>query len=87
VPAEIVAVTKAQAPSLLVASVGEEAAAAIGRVAPWATRDYDAALLQVLLYHALHQREPWFNALRQARKLGGERPFPPALTHPHSAES
>jgi tetratricopeptide (TPR) repeat protein len=87
VPAEIVAVTKAQAPSLLLASVGEEAAAAIGRVAPWAARDYDAALLQVLLYHARHQREPWFNALRQARKLGGERPFPPALTHPHSAES
>jgi DNA-binding winged helix-turn-helix (wHTH) protein/tetratricopeptide (TPR) repeat protein len=87
VPVEIVAVAKAQAPSLFSASSAENAAAAIGRVAPWATRDYDAALLQLRLFHGLDQREPWFNALRQAQKLGGERPLPAALTRPRPTGS
>ena len=48
----------------------------IGRVAPWAEHDYDSALLQVRLYHALGQRGPWAKALAQARALAGERDLP-----------
>jgi DNA-binding winged helix-turn-helix (wHTH) protein/tetratricopeptide (TPR) repeat protein len=79
VPAEILAVAHAQALVLLAAHAQEEAAAVVGRVAPWSARDYDAALLQLRLFHALGQREPWFNALREAQKLAGERAIPPAL--------
>lgn len=80
VPAAIVAVAQSRATFLLAAGRREEAAAAIGRVAPWASRDFDAALLQLRLFHSLGQREPWFNALQQAQKLAGERDIPRALT-------
>jgi len=79
VPAEIVAVAEAYAPALLAAGDNDHAAAVIGRVASWATRDFDCALLQLRLFHALDQREPWFNALRQAQSLAGEREIPQAL--------
>jgi DNA-binding winged helix-turn-helix (wHTH) protein/tetratricopeptide (TPR) repeat protein len=79
VPAEIVAVAMAQAPRLLAADAREEAAAVIGRVAPWAAHDFDCALLQLRLYHALGQRDAWFNALRQAQTLAGEREIPSEL--------
>lgn len=73
VPAEIVAVAKAQAPLLLASGDYDQAAIVIGRVAPWASRDFDCALLQLRLFHAMDQREPWFGALRQAQALAGER--------------
>lgn len=73
VPAEIVAVARAYAPVLLAAGERAQAAVVIGRVAPWAARDFDCALLQLRLFHAMDQREPWFNALRQAQALAGER--------------
>ena len=79
VPAEIVAVAASQAPALLAAGAREEATAAIGRVAPWATRDFDSALLQLRLYHALGQRDAWFDALRLAQSLAGERSVPAEL--------
>lgn len=79
VPAEIVAVAQARAPALLAAGRRDEAVAIIGRVAPWASRDFDAALLQLRLFHALDQREPWFNALREAQRLAGEREIPAEL--------
>lgn len=79
VPAEMVAVVVARAPRLLADGAREEAAAAIGRVAPWAAHDFDSALLQLRLFHELGQREPWFNALRQAQALAGERDIPPTL--------
>ncbi|HKE48320.1 MAG TPA: winged helix-turn-helix domain-containing protein [Rhodanobacteraceae bacterium] len=79
VPAEIVAVAEAYAPMLLGAGKHEEAATVIGRVASWSARDFDCALLQLRLFHALDQREPWFNALRQAQSLAGEREIPQAL--------
>lgn len=85
VPAEIVAVAQARAPGLLVADRGPEAVATIGRVAPWASRDFDAALLQLRLFHALDQREPWFNALRQAQQLAGEREIPVELLTPRDS--
>ncbi|MBN8727101.1 MAG: winged helix-turn-helix domain-containing protein [Xanthomonadales bacterium] len=79
VPAEIVAVAAARAPALLAAGRDAEAAAMIGLVAPWASRDFDAALLQVRLFHALDQHEAWFNALREAQRLAGEREIPAGL--------
>lgn len=79
VPAEIVAVAQAWTPRLLASGRSEEAVAMIGRVASWASRDFDAALLQLRLYHALGQREAWSNALREARALAGERTIPAAI--------
>ncbi|HJT98159.1 MAG TPA: hypothetical protein VJ696_07565, partial [Rhodanobacteraceae bacterium] len=79
VPAEIVAVAEAYAPVLLADGHAEKAATVIGRVASWGARDFDCALLQLRLFHALDQREPWFNALRQAQALAGEREIPQSL--------
>lgn len=81
-PAEIVAVAQSYAPVLLAAGERAQAAAAIGRVAPWAARDFDCALLQLRLFHALDQREPWFSALRQVQALAGERAIPAVLLEP-----
>ena len=87
VPAEIVAVAQAYAPVLLAAGDHARAATVIGRVASWGTRDFDCALLQLRLFHALDQREPWFNALRQAQALAGEREIPQSLlTLPEAGE-
>src|SRR5690606_27297492 len=85
VPAEIVAVVEAQAPRLLASGNRDAAAALIGRVASWASRDFDCAMLQLRLYHALGQREAWFDALRQAQALAGEREIPGALLTPNEA--
>jgi DNA-binding winged helix-turn-helix (wHTH) protein/tetratricopeptide (TPR) repeat protein len=86
VPAEIVAVVKSRAPALLVAGENEKAATLIGRVASWSERDFDCALLQLRLFHALDAREPWFNALRQAQSLAGEREIPRSLLTPPDAD-
>jgi len=80
VPAEIVAVAQAYAPVLLDAGASGQAATVVGRVAPWASRDFDCALLQLRLFHALDQRDAWFNALRLAQGLAGEREIPQTLT-------
>ncbi|HEU4665563.1 MAG TPA: winged helix-turn-helix domain-containing protein [Dokdonella sp.] len=85
VPAEIVAVAAVQGPFLLDAGARDAAIAAIGRVAPWSVRDFDSALLQLRLFARLGPREAWFNALRQAQALAGEREIPAALLAPPSA--
>ena len=54
----------------------------IGRVARWADRDFDCALLQAGLYHALGQRATWQTALARARSLAGERTIPASLQNP-----
>jgi tetratricopeptide (TPR) repeat protein len=79
VPAEIVAVAQAYAPVLLASGNAAQAATVIGRVASWGAHDFDCALLQLELFHALDAREPWFNALRQAQALAGEREIPQTL--------
>ncbi len=79
VPSAIVAVAQAWAPRLLANGETEPVVAMVGRVASWASHDFDAALLQLRLYHALGQREAWTAALQQARALAGERVIPPAL--------
>jgi DNA-binding winged helix-turn-helix (wHTH) protein/tetratricopeptide (TPR) repeat protein len=84
VPAEIVAAVAAAAPRLLVAGKETRAAELIGRVASWAGRDFDCALLQLRLYHALGQREAWFDALRGAQALAGEREIPAELLAPRA---
>jgi DNA-binding winged helix-turn-helix (wHTH) protein/tetratricopeptide (TPR) repeat protein len=86
VPAEIVAVVQSLAPALLVAGENEKAATLIGRVASWGERDFDCALLELRLFHALDAREPWFNALRQAQSLAGEREIPRTLLTPPDAD-
>ena len=89
-PAELVAVANAYAPALLDAGDDADAAAVVGRVAAWGAHDFDCALLQLRLFHALGQREPWFNALRLAQALAGEREIPPSLltlSEPASAET
>lgn len=51
----------------------------VARTAPWARRHYEAALLQLRLYHALGQPPAWRSALAQALALAGERVIPVAL--------
>ncbi|MFC4821079.1 winged helix-turn-helix domain-containing protein [Dokdonella ginsengisoli] len=55
------------------------ASAVAGGVAGWARRDYDAALLQLQLQHALGTQAPWQAALERARLLAGERRIPAEL--------
>lgn len=50
------------------------------RVATWAPRSYEAAVLQARLYLALGQAAPLRDAVGQARRLAGERVLPPALS-------
>jgi DNA-binding winged helix-turn-helix (wHTH) protein/tetratricopeptide (TPR) repeat protein len=57
----------------------DEAAALIGRVAPWAEQDFELALLQVELFGRLQQARQWRASLVQATRLAGERPIPAAL--------
>lgn len=59
-----------------------KASALAGRIAPWSDRDFDCALLQVVVFHALGQRESWTGALRQARALAGDREIPARLLMP-----
>jgi hypothetical protein len=79
IPANLLVAASAAAPRLIEAGRLDRAAIVIGRVAPWSTRHYDAALLQLRLYRALGQAAPWRAALDQARALAGERVIPPAL--------
>jgi DNA-binding winged helix-turn-helix (wHTH) protein/tetratricopeptide (TPR) repeat protein len=82
VPADVGLVTDAFGPWLLAHDRLHQAGDVIGRVAPWAARDYDSALLQVRLFHALGEPAAWSKALAQARELAGERKLPPDLVAP-----
>lgn len=79
VPREIAEVALAYAPWLLDRGALQEAAALAGRIAPWAAQDFDLALLQARLFQALGRDEPWAAALRDARRLAGERAIPAEL--------
>src|SRR4029079_19251681 len=63
VPADLAAVALSYAGSLIADSELERASAVTGRVARWAERDFDCALLQARLYHALGQEATWQTAL------------------------
>jgi DNA-binding winged helix-turn-helix (wHTH) protein/tetratricopeptide (TPR) repeat protein len=86
VPADLAAVAVSYARSLIAESDFERASAVTGRVARWADRDFDCALLQAGLYHALGQRSTWQSALARARALAGERPIPRALLDPPTGQ-
>jgi DNA-binding winged helix-turn-helix (wHTH) protein/tetratricopeptide (TPR) repeat protein len=85
VPADLAAVAVSYGSSLIAAGDFERASTVIGRVARWADRDFDCALLQANLYHALGQRATWQTALARARALAGERMIPAALQNPPAA--
>jgi DNA-binding winged helix-turn-helix (wHTH) protein/tetratricopeptide (TPR) repeat protein len=82
VPADLAAVAISYAGSLIADSELERASAVTGRVARWAERDFDCALLQARLYHALGQAATWQTALGRARALAGERSIPGPLLSP-----
>jgi tetratricopeptide (TPR) repeat protein len=82
VPADLVAVAVSYGSSLIADGQLERASTLSGRVARWADRDFDCALLQANLYHALGQRATWQSALDRARGLAGERAIPAALQDP-----
>jgi Flp pilus assembly protein TadD len=78
-PADIALVAESFGQWLLQHGETERAGAVIGRVASWAAHDYNCAVLQVAIYHALHQTGPWRSALEQAKSLAGDRKIPAAL--------
>lgn len=79
VPETIAIAAQAYAEWLLGRGRANEAGAQASRVAVWASQDFDSALLQVNVFHALGQYEPWQRALRQAQSVAGEREIPSAL--------
>ena len=82
IAAEIAEVVRAHASWLIDRERLDEAGALVGRVAPWAERDFDLALLQARLFRRLGQHGPWQQALEHARRLAGERNIPAELTFP-----
>jgi DNA-binding winged helix-turn-helix (wHTH) protein/tetratricopeptide (TPR) repeat protein len=79
VPADVGGISDAYGPWLLAHGRVREAGDVIGRVAPWAERDYESALLQVRLFHALGEPAAWSKALAAAQALAGERELPADL--------
>ncbi|HEY0229942.1 MAG TPA: winged helix-turn-helix domain-containing protein [Dokdonella sp.] len=79
VPATTALVAIAYADWLLARGRAQEAAEVGGRVARWAERDFDCALLQVALYRALGRDDLRAASLRQAEALAGERAIPAEL--------
>jgi len=79
VPATTAAVAVAYADWLLAQGRAEAAAEVGGRVARWADRDFDCALLQARLYRALGRDDLRAASLRQAQALAGERRVPAEL--------
>ena len=84
-PYDVGAVTASFGPWLIAHGDLREAGDVIGRVAPWAGQDYDAALLQVRLFHALGQPGAWKKAIAEARALAGERTIPADVRDPPRA--
>jgi hypothetical protein len=80
IPFEISDAVAAYTPWLIERGRLAVAGSLVGRVGPWADRDYECALLQVQLYHALGHRDLWMAALDTARRMAGERSVPVALT-------
>lgn len=79
VPEDVLETVADYAPWLIERGRLAEASALVGRVAPWAEQDYDAALLQWRLYRALGQDALAGKARERALVLAGERPLPPGL--------
>ena len=82
VPADVGLVAASYGSWLLRQDRLQEAGEVIGRVSPWANRDFDCALLQVRLFSALRGTHAWSKALAQATTLAGERRIPDDLQRP-----
>jgi DNA-binding winged helix-turn-helix (wHTH) protein/tetratricopeptide (TPR) repeat protein len=80
VPEDVLETVADYAPWLIERGRLAEASALVGRVAPWAEQDFDAAVLQWQLYQALDQDALAGRALMHARVLAGERPLPSGMT-------
>ena len=76
VPEDVLETIADYAPWLIERGRLGEASALVGRVAPWAEQDFDAAVLQWRLYRALGQQALADKAQARARALAGERPLP-----------
>ncbi|VXC04483.1 conserved hypothetical protein [Luteimonas sp. 9C] len=82
VPEEVAQAVYAGTTWLLAHDDRAEATALVGRIAPWARQDFDLALLQTRLLHAIGQVDAWSIALQDAKRLAGERVIPAALQTP-----
>ncbi|ANB19580.1 Signal transduction response regulator [Dokdonella koreensis DS-123] len=78
-PALILRVSAAHAGYLIDRGRLDEAVAAAGRSAGWALQSYEAALLQLRVYHALADAGAWQVARVRTEVLAGEREIPPEL--------
>lgn len=79
VPALIALVAESYGDMLIADGRLEQAASVVGRIAPWAQKDYDCALLEVHFYRALSHTQSWQRALQRAQALAGERKVPAHL--------
>jgi len=79
VPLASALVIESYVPALIDEGRLPDAAALAGRIAAWALDDFDCALLQLRLTHALGERTAWESALTNARRLAGERVIPAEL--------
>jgi DNA-binding winged helix-turn-helix (wHTH) protein/tetratricopeptide (TPR) repeat protein len=82
VPEDVLETVADYAPWLIERGRLAEASALVGRVAPWAEQDFDAAVLQWQLYQALDQDALAGRALVHARALASEQPLPTGMTEP-----
>lgn len=73
VPADLAEVAVSYGNALIADKQLDRAGDVVGRVARWADRDFDCALLQANLYQALGQNESASAALVRAKALAGER--------------
>ncbi len=93
VPEYIAEVAESYGTRLLNGPDPQRAGSVIGEAARFASADFRCALLLVRLHHALDRRNDWRAAIRQARRLAGEREIPsevaapPQSTLPQIAES
>jgi DNA-binding winged helix-turn-helix (wHTH) protein/tetratricopeptide (TPR) repeat protein len=78
VPRVITTVAASYVPWLIGQQHAAEAAAVVGRLGDWAERDFDCAMLRLLVADA--QDDPGFrrDALAAVQRLAGERPIEPA---------
>jgi DNA-binding winged helix-turn-helix (wHTH) protein/tetratricopeptide (TPR) repeat protein len=80
VPLASAIVIESYVPALIAQHRLADAAALTGRIGAWAADDFDCALLQLRMAHALGERSAWESALAAARRLAGERSLPDGLT-------
>jgi DNA-binding winged helix-turn-helix (wHTH) protein/tetratricopeptide (TPR) repeat protein len=76
IPEDRVAVAVPYVQALIDAGHLDEASAVAGGIAPWASSDFAAALVQARLFAALGRTAAWRSASANAARLAGERRLP-----------